>query len=120
MDATGHMVVLVVEDEPLVRMLAVECLRDEGFTVYEAASAAEALVVISDHGELDVLFSDVDMPGMNGLDLAREVARRWPHVGCLLTSGGARPEASWSTPSRHFLSKPYGVGQLGAWIRAAA
>ncbi|WP_454714428.1 response regulator [Caulobacter segnis] len=108
--------VLVVEDEPLVRMSAAEALRDEGFTVYEAADATEALEVMEDHQEVGVVFTDIDMPGMSGLELADEIHRRRPTVRCLLTSGRARRLAAGDP----FLPKPYSLGRLGDAIRRAA
>lgn len=113
-------VVLVVDDEPLVRMVAADCLRDEGFTVYEADCAEEALDLIAAHDDVAVVFTDIDMPGMNGLDLACEIGRRWPAVHCLLTSGQARPTADRMPTGGRFLPKPYAVGRLGAEIRRAA
>lgn len=109
-----EVVVLVVEDEPLVRMSAAEALRDEGFTVYEAADASEALEVMEDHHEVGVVFTDIDMPGMNGLELADEIHRRRPAVRCLLTSGRRLPA------NDPFLPKPYNLGRLGEAIRRAA
>lgn len=109
-------VILVVEDEPLIRLFAAETLRDEGFTVYEAADAREALEVMEDHQEVEVVFTDIDMPGMDGVALADEIHRRRPAVRCLLTSGRARRVAS----NDAFLPKPYSPGRLGAAIRQAA
>ncbi len=120
MTAPNDCVVLVVEDEPLVRMVAADCLRDEGFTVYEADCAEEALDLIAERHGVDVVFTDIDMPGMNGLDLASEIHRRWPAVHCLLTSGQARPAADQMTMGDRFLAKPYAIGRLGAEIRRAA
>lgn len=120
MTVPNDCVVLVVEDEPLVRMVAADCLRDEGFTVYEADCAEEALDLIAARHGVDVVFTDIDMPGMSGLDLACEIHRRWPAVHCLLTSGQARPGADQMTVGDRFLAKPYAVGQLGAEIRRAA
>lgn len=106
-------VVVVVEDEPLVRMIAADCLRDDGYTVYEAASADEALDVIGAHDEVDCVFTDIDMPGMSGVELAQEVGRRWPRVVCVLTSGrGAPPEAGCP-----FLPKPYDPAALLRGLR---
>ncbi|MDQ2860114.1 MAG: response regulator, partial [Pseudomonadota bacterium] len=66
--------VLVVEDEGLVRLDAVEILRDAGYAVVEAANAEQALAVVAGGGAVDVLFTDINMPGrMDGLELARRV-----------------------------------------------
>src|SRR5215203_2112901 len=90
-------VVLLVEDEPLVRMTAADELEEAGFQVLEAANADVALKVLEARSdEVQVLFTDVDMPGsMDGLALAEQVHSRWPHVLLLMllliSSGYARP-----------------------------
>jgi len=100
--------VLVVEDEPIVRMDAALTLEDEGFEVIEAATARAALAMLERrHGEVVALFTDVDMPGdMNGLELAGIVHHRWPHVAILVTSGVVRVSASLPGGGV-FLPKPY-------------
>jgi two-component system, response regulator PdtaR len=101
-------VVLLVEDEPLIRMLAADLLEDEGFEVIEAATARAALSILEKrNGDVDALFTDVDMPGdMNGLELAGIVHSRWPRVALLVTSGVVR--VSTSLPGGGvFLGKPY-------------
>ena len=100
--------VLLVEDEPLVRMLAADILEDDGFEVIEAATARAALAILEKrNGEVDALFTDVDMPGgMSGLELAGIVHHRWPHIALLVTSGVVR--VSGDLPGRGvFLEKPY-------------
>src|ERR687898_2055622 len=86
-------VVLVVEDEPLVRMTAVDELEEAGFHVLEAANADVALAVLEARSdEVQVLFTNVDMPGsMDGMALAEQVYQRWPHIRLLISSGYARP-----------------------------
>lgn len=101
---------LVVEDEPLVRMLACDLLRDADHTVLEAGSALEALTVLEHHADVALVFTDVDMPGpIDGLELARVAAERWPHIPVLVTSGLHHGGASGSS---HFISKPYGLAGL--------
>ncbi|HZH11080.1 MAG TPA: response regulator [Microvirga sp.] len=102
-------VVLVVEDEPLVRMTAVDELDEAGFQVLEAANADEALALLEAHsGQVQVLFTDVDMPGsMDGMALAEQVYRRWPHVLLLISSGYARPDPDDIPDHGHFMPKPY-------------
>lgn len=102
-------VVLVVEDEPLVRMTAADELDEAGFLVLEAKNADEAIAVLEAHSdEVQVLFTDVDMPGsMNGMDLAEQVYQRWPHVLLLISSGYARPHPDEIPDHGHFLPKPY-------------
>ena len=101
-------VVLVVEDEPLVRMTAADELEEAGFQVLEAANADVALAVLEARSdEIQVLFTDVDMPGsMDGMALAEQVQRRWPHVLLLISSGYARPHPDEVPDHGHFVPKP--------------
>jgi CheY-like chemotaxis protein len=89
----GKGVVLVVEDEPLVRQFAVETLREAGFETLEASGAEEALRILENRRDLKVLVTDVRMPGpVNGYFLARKVRERWPYVEIILASGYAAPD----------------------------
>lgn len=100
--------VLIVEDEPLIRMYAADLLEDDGFEVMEANTARAALAILEKHnGDVAALFTDVDMPGdMNGLELAGIVYARWPHIAILVTSGVVR--VAGALPGGGvFLAKPY-------------
>lgn len=103
------MVVLVVEDEMLVRMTAAAELEEAGFRVLEAANADMALTVLETRlDEVQVLFTDVDMPGlMNGMALAAQVHRRWPHIRLLISSGYVPPHPDEIPDDGHFVPKPY-------------
>ena len=110
--------VLVVEDEPLVRMHGVDILKDAGFDVFEAADADEALLILGDDVEVHLLFSDVDMPGsMNGLQLAQVVHERWPHIHLLLTSGHHKLQDAEMPGSGKFVRKPWTSESLVRQIR---
>ncbi|MGF9761965.1 response regulator [Microvirga sp. 0TCS3.31] len=102
-------VVLLVEDEPLVRMAAADDLQDAGFHVLEAANADVALAVLeSCSDDVQVLFTDIDMPGsMNGLDLAENVQQRWPHISLLISSAYHRPSSEMLPDDGRFVPKPY-------------
>lgn len=101
-------VVLLVEDEPLVRMFGTDVLEDAGFAVVEAANGDEALVLLESRADIRVLFTDVDMPGsLNGFQLARLAKARWPHVGVLIVSGQMRPGPGDMPEGGHFVGKPY-------------
>lgn len=110
--------VLVVEDDTLVRMHGTDILEDAGYDVLEAANADEALEILNGRREVHLLFSDVDMPGsMNGLDLARLVHERWPHIHLLLTSGH-HPVQLAELPERgKFVRKPWSSEVLVERIR---
>jgi CheY-like chemotaxis protein len=80
--------VLVVEDEMLLRMRAVDIVEDAGFTAVEAVSADEALAILETRSDISLLFSDIQMPGsMDGLKLAHAVHDRWPSIKIILVSG---------------------------------
>src|SRR5215207_9263247 len=79
--------VLVVDDDPMVRANAVHLFRDLGFSVYDAYNGAEALRLIGLHAEIGLLFLDVRMPGMGGLELARAAQRVRPELKVVFTSG---------------------------------
>ena len=100
--------VMIVEDEPLIRMYAADLLEDDGFGVVEAATARAALAILEKrNGDVAALFTDVDMPGdMNGLELAGIVYSRWPHIAILVTSGVVRTVGTLPGGGV-FLGKPY-------------
>jgi two-component system, response regulator PdtaR len=103
-----------VEDEPLVRMTAADELEEAGFHVLEAANADVALKVLEARSdEVRVLFTDVGMPGsMDGVELAEQVHRRWPHVLLLISSGYARPHPDEIPDHGQFMPKPYHAATL--------
>jgi PAS domain S-box-containing protein len=107
--------VLVVEDENVVRAIALDLFREYGFTAVPASNAAAARDILANGGHFDLLFSDVVMPGsMNGIELARYVRAHYPHMSILLTSGYTAISGSqMSTPTEFaFIRKPYEVGVL--------
>lgn len=102
--------ILVVEDEPLIRMSALDELQDKGFDVLEARDADEALRLLNSDIRIDVLFTDIDMPGtMDGLKLANAVRDRWPPVAILIASGKRSLSSSELPPKALFFSKPYNL-----------
>ena len=110
--------VLVVEDDPLLRMVAVDLVTDMGFPVYEAGGADEAIVVLERRSDIGALFTDVNMPGtMDGLELAQCVRRRWPSIGLIVTSGRPQSPGRGIPPGSVFLSKPYRGAQLERTLR---
>ncbi len=110
--------ILLVEDETLIRMHGADLLEDAGYEVLEAADAEEALAILASHDSVQLLFSDIDMPGsINGLDLARIVNDRWPDVRLLLTSGNHRLQDDQIPDSGQFVCKPWTPPALIARVR---
>lgn len=113
--------VLIVEDDQRVRRISVRRLKDLGYCVIEAESGPAALLVFDRDETIDVLFTDIVMPGgMTGLDLAHEARRRRPGLKVLFTSGYAEPAAvrnSMSTANVAWLGKPYGITELDIKLR---
>jgi CheY-like chemotaxis protein len=105
-------VVLIVEDEMFVRMSAVDAFEDGGFTVIEAEHSAAAILVALDNPQIDLLFTDVDMPGeMNGISLAEHLFALRPLMAIIVTS--ALPLARRIDHlNARFLPKPYAVMEL--------
>jgi DNA-binding NtrC family response regulator len=114
-------VVLLVEDEPLVRLVTADILTEADFRVIETANTDEALTVLSAGVEVDVLLSDVEMPpGLNGYALARQVHEHWPSTEILITSGREWPRQGDLPPGAAFLAKPCPSETLVSYVRAAA
>lgn len=111
-------VALVAEDEFILRMEAADTLADAGFKVLEAASADAALRYLQEKDGVDLLFTDVNMPGdLNGFDLAREVAARWPEILIVVCSGATRPLPGDLPPKARFIDKPYSAGLVEQVLR---
>ena len=103
-----HQTVLVVEDEGLVRLDAVETLRCAGFVVVEANDAAAALDIVARRDDIGLLFTDIKMPGsMDGIELAKSIHRSHPSIELILTSGTEKPTPGEIPDSGIFLAKPY-------------
>lgn len=118
----GSGTVLVVEDDAAVRALGCTMLREFGYTVLEAPSGEAALQILATREDIDVVFSDVIMPGeISGADLAREILAHRPQIGLILTSGYT---SRWSDPDGilavvEFVRKPYRRAELLARVRNA-
>ena len=111
-------VVLIVEDEPLVRLTGADLLGEAGFEVLEAGNADDALRILEATPEVRVVFSDVEMPGsLDGLGLAHNICRCWPNIGIVLTSGH-RIRAETIPREGKFLAKPYDGRALVRQIEA--
>jgi PAS domain S-box-containing protein len=112
--------ILLVEDNDEVATLVTEMLRELGYRVTRAASAQGALGALADGREIDLVLSDIMMPGtMNGMELAREVRRRRPGAPILLTTGYAGPAVQEAVVEGiDILCKPYAIEALDAALRA--
>lgn len=108
-------IVLVVEDEVLIRLDILEYLRNRGFQAYEAPNAARAIEILQgDHG-IDLVFSDLQMPGeMDGIGLAQWIRKNRPDLPILLTSGDTQKAATAKEllENEPFLAKPYDAGHV--------
>jgi CheY-like chemotaxis protein len=111
--------VLVVEDNTDVGAFAEQALADLGFETRRASTAAEALALIENGGQFDVVFSDIVMPGQSGIDLARAIRQRWPDLPVLLTTGYSDALAIQQEDSFPVLHKPYSLEALSAALGKA-
>ncbi len=112
-EAPAIPVLLIVEDEPLLRMMAVDLAEDAGFEVVEASNAIEAVAILETRTDIRLVFTDVDMPGgMDGMKLAACIRDRWPPIEIVITSGKARPSPGDMPARSVFFPKPYRHEQL--------
>jgi CheY-like chemotaxis protein len=111
--------VVIVEDEPLIRMLLAETLEEAGFAVIEAERADEALDLLSTKAEeINVMVTDIHMPGpMTGIDLARYAREHWPWITVVVASGRAVPAPGELPKDTRFLLKPYALGDVVTTIQ---
>jgi CheY-like chemotaxis protein len=114
-------VVLVVEDEPLLRLAAVDMVEDAGFEAVQAADATQAVRILESRTDIRIVFTDVDMPrGMDGIRLAAAIRDRWPPIEIILTSGYTVPAKLDMPPRAVFFPKPYREEQVVAELRRMA
>ena len=100
--------ILIVEDDETARWLLGEILAGEGYAVFEASTADEAMRRLTECPEIRMVISDIEMPGsMDGLEMAILIHRRSPNIGVLLTSGRRAPAADNLPPGVRFILKPW-------------
>jgi len=100
-------IVLVVEDEMLLRMRAVDMVEDAGYASVEAVDADEAVAILESRSDIALMFTDIQMPGsMDGLGLARAVHERWPPIKIILVSGALKLADIDIPPDSRFFGKP--------------
>lgn len=111
-------IVLVVEDEMLLRMRAVDMVQDAGYTSIEAVDADQALAMLESRSDIALLFTDIQMPGsMDGLELAHAVHKRWPPIKIILVSGQLRLSTVEIPLHSRFFGKPLISGEMIAEMR---
>jgi CheY-like chemotaxis protein len=114
----GRPVVLIVEDEFLLRMDAVDMITAAGFEVVEASNADEAIEILEGRRDITIVFTDIQMPGsMDGLKLARAVRGRWPPIKIVATSGHLTVGETDLPEGGRFLPKPYSPVQVTGVLR---
>lgn len=111
-------VVLVVEDEMLLRMRAVDMVEDAGFAAVEAIDAEQAIAILESRSDIALLFTDIQMPGqMDGLGLAHAVHERWPPIKIILVSGQLKLTATDIPADSQFFGKPLVAAAMIAEMR---
>ncbi len=110
--------VLIVEDEPLLMMEAVDVVEDAGFEALEASSARTAIAILEAREDIVVVFTDINLAGsIDGLQLARIVRERWPPIKLLVSSGRIVARDADMPAAALFLPKPYRAEQVHAMLR---
>src|ERR1700737_78061 len=111
--------VLIVEDEMVLRMRAVDIVEDAGFCPVEAVNADEAISILEARSDISLLFTDIQMPGsMDGLKLAHAVHDRWPSIKIILVSGQVKPSDAERPADSRFFGKPLAVEQMITELQA--
>lgn len=112
-------VVLIVEDEMLLRMRAVDMVEDAGYTPLEALDAAEAVAILESRSDIALICTDIQMPGkMDGLGLAHAVHERWPSIKIIVVSGQLKLTNIDLPPCSRFFGKPIEAGEMIAQMRS--
>lgn len=111
--STVPAVVLVVEDEMLLRMRAVDMVEDAGYTCVEAVDADQAMAILESRSDIALLFTDIQMPGqMDGLGLAHAVHERWPPIKIILASGQLKLTTADIPADSQFFGKPLAASAM--------
>jgi CheY-like chemotaxis protein len=106
-------VVLIVEDEPIIRMVTASFVSDAGLEAVEAESADEAIRILKARPDIHLVFTDIGLPGtMDGLKLAHFIATRWPPVKLVVASGNMIVEQSQLPAGARFFPKPYHLSAI--------
>jgi two-component system, response regulator PdtaR len=112
-------VVLAVEDELLILMMAVDMIADAGFEPIWAANADDAIAILESRDDIRIIFTDINMPGsMDGLKLAQAVRGRWPPIKIIITSALSVADQGLMPKGSTFIPKPYASAQLANALRS--
>jgi CheY-like chemotaxis protein len=122
MEKQKRLVVLVVEDEPLMLMDALDLVREAGFEAIGTKNADEAIRILESRDDIRIVFTDVNMPGsMDGIKLAHAVRHRWPPIEIIVTSGLSLVDVPQLLPERGiFFPKPYTPAQIASALHRLA
>jgi CheY-like chemotaxis protein len=122
MEKQRRLVVLVVEDEPLLLIVAVDLVTEAGFEAIGVKSADEAIRILESRDDIRIVFTDVNMPGsMDGIRLAHAVRHRWPPIEIIVTSGLTLANVQELLPERGvFFPKPYTPAQVASALHRLA
>jgi two-component system cell cycle sensor histidine kinase/response regulator CckA len=119
-DLAGHGNILLVEDEDAVRVFAARALKNKGYKVVEARTGEQALDILRDSPAVDLMITDMMMPGMDGGTLARLIRVERPEIRIIVISGYSEEVARGDivdTAAFHFLPKPFSLGQLASKVK---
>ena len=115
----GPYAVLVVEDEAILRLHAIDVVEEAGFIAIEAKNADEAIAILESRSDITLLLTDVNMPGsMDGVKLAHAVRNRWPPVKIVVVSGHRQVDQSELPLDSRFFGKPFQAEKMIAELRA--
>jgi two-component system, response regulator PdtaR len=113
--------VLVVDDEPILRLFACEALEEAGYEVVGASSADEAIALLRRGTPFEAVLTDIEMPGnLDGLELAWNIQAHWPETTVIITSGRKLPRADEIPRAASFLSKPFSAERLVDTMRSSS
>lgn len=110
---------LVVDDDGLIRMDAMDILAEAGFRTFEASDGDKAMALLNrEHAAIVLLFTDVQMPGSrDGFAVARETARQWPHIAIVVASGQVQPGPGDMPEGARFIGKPFTADMVHDHLR---